>query len=139
MQAVREGSREAFFTSHENDGRFVSFYGDNHPDFAGIHFTGSTNTFHSMWKTVSNNLDKYKSYPRLVGETGGKDFVLAYKGSQSWSDVASKTGMAESSCKIRTGKLRKLGVNLPKFSRWTTVKHVDVAKLNAILEPNVDG
>ncbi len=51
----------------------------DHPELAGIHFTGSTSTFHSMWKTVSNNLDKYRSYPRMVGETGGKDFVLAYK------------------------------------------------------------
>ncbi len=46
--------------------------------FAGIHFTGSTPTFQSMWRTVANNLHKYKSYPRLVGETGGKDFIFAH-------------------------------------------------------------
>jgi len=46
--------------------------------FGGIHFTGSTATFQSMWKTVANNLSKYKSYPRIVGETGGKDFVFAH-------------------------------------------------------------
>jgi 1-pyrroline-5-carboxylate dehydrogenase len=45
---------------------------------AGIHFTGSTPVFHSLWKTVGNNLDRYVSYPRLVGETGGKDFVVAH-------------------------------------------------------------
>ena len=45
---------------------------------AGIHFTGSTPVFHSLWKTVGGNLDRYHSYPRLVGETGGKDFVLAH-------------------------------------------------------------
>ena len=45
---------------------------------AGIHFTGSTPVFHSLWKTVGNNLDRYTSYPRLVGETGGKDFVVAH-------------------------------------------------------------
>ena len=50
----------------------------NHPDFAGIHFTGSTEVFHSMWKQVGNNIAKYKSYPRLVGETGGKDFMIAH-------------------------------------------------------------
>ena len=48
------------------------------PDFAGIHFTGSTPVFHSMWNTAARNLPKYKSYPRLVGETGGKDFVLVH-------------------------------------------------------------
>jgi 1-pyrroline-5-carboxylate dehydrogenase len=48
------------------------------PQFAGIHFTGSTPVFQGMWKTVSANLPRYKSYPRLVGETGGKDFVFAH-------------------------------------------------------------
>jgi 1-pyrroline-5-carboxylate dehydrogenase len=48
------------------------------PDLAGIHFTGSTPTFHTMWKTVGNNIDKYKTYPRIVGETGGKDFIFVH-------------------------------------------------------------
>ena len=51
----------------------------SHPDFAGVHFTGSTPVFHSMWKTVGENISKYKGYPRLVGETGGKDFVLMHE------------------------------------------------------------
>ncbi len=51
----------------------------NHKDFAGIHFTGSTGVFQNIWKTVGNNIHKYRSYPRIVGETGGKDFVLAHK------------------------------------------------------------
>jgi 1-pyrroline-5-carboxylate dehydrogenase len=51
----------------------------NHPDFAGIHFTGSTGTFQYMWKTIGENISKYKTYPRIVGETGGKDFVVAHK------------------------------------------------------------
>ena len=50
----------------------------NHPDFAGIHFTGSTGVFQNIWKTIGNNIHKYKTYPRIVGETGGKDFVLAH-------------------------------------------------------------
>lgn len=49
-----------------------------HPDLAGIHFTGSTPTFQHLWQTVGNNLPSYKTYPRLVGETGGKDFVIAH-------------------------------------------------------------
>ena len=51
----------------------------NHPEFAGLHFTGSTAVFRQLWKTIGANIDKYKSYPRIVGETGGKDFVLAHK------------------------------------------------------------
>jgi len=50
-----------------------------HPDFAGIHFTGSTGVFQSIWKAIGENIQTYKSYPRIVGETGGKDFVLAHK------------------------------------------------------------
>src|SRR5579872_5895036 len=49
-----------------------------HPDFAGIHFTGSTGVFNQMWKTIGENMGLYRSYPRIVGETGGKDFVLAH-------------------------------------------------------------
>jgi len=51
----------------------------NHPDFAGVHFTGSTGVFNQMWATIGANMPKYKSYPRIVGETGGKDFVLIHK------------------------------------------------------------
>lgn len=51
----------------------------NHKDLGGIHFTGSTGTFQYLWKTVGENIAKYKSYPRIVGETGGKDFVVAHK------------------------------------------------------------
>jgi 1-pyrroline-5-carboxylate dehydrogenase len=48
------------------------------PDFAGLHFTGSTRTFKYLWRTIGENLDTYRSYPRIVGETGGKDFVVAH-------------------------------------------------------------
>ncbi len=51
----------------------------NHPDFGGVHFTGSTGVFNFMWKKIGANTDIYKSYPRVVGETGGKDFVIAHK------------------------------------------------------------
>ncbi len=50
-----------------------------HKDFTGLHFTGSTGVFKGIWKTIGNNIDKYKSYPRIVGETGGKDFIMAHK------------------------------------------------------------
>jgi 1-pyrroline-5-carboxylate dehydrogenase len=60
------------------DGIAVSEVALAHPDLAGIHFTGSTQTFQYLWRTVGENIDKYRSYPRIVGETGGKDFVVAH-------------------------------------------------------------
>jgi 1-pyrroline-5-carboxylate dehydrogenase len=50
----------------------------NHPDFAGLHFTGSTKVFQYLWGVIGKNISKYRSYPRIVGETGGKDFVIAH-------------------------------------------------------------
>ncbi len=61
------------------DGPTVGKVCFNHKDFAGVHFTGSTGVFNNMWKTIGENMSKYKSYPRIVGETGGKDFVIAHK------------------------------------------------------------
>ncbi|MBL1094268.1 L-glutamate gamma-semialdehyde dehydrogenase [Streptomyces sp. NPDC001739] len=60
------------------DGKDVSEVALTHPDLAGIHFTGSTKTFQYLWKTVGANIENYKTYPRLVGETGGKDFIVAH-------------------------------------------------------------
>lgn len=57
----------------------------NHKDFAGIHFTGSTEVFQNIWQTIGNNIHKYKSYPRIVGETGGKDFIMAHRSAEAKS------------------------------------------------------
>lgn len=51
----------------------------NHRDFAGVHFTGSTGVFNNMWETIGKNMPNYRTYPRIVGETGGKDFVMVHK------------------------------------------------------------
>ncbi|MFZ1410385.1 MAG: L-glutamate gamma-semialdehyde dehydrogenase [Micropruina sp.] len=59
-------------------GKEVSDIALAHPDLAGIHFTGSTRVFQQLWAQVGNNIANYRSYPRIVGETGGKDFVLAH-------------------------------------------------------------
>ena len=69
-----EGVINLLYTGGRETGEIVF----NHPDFAGIHFTGSTGVFQGFWKTIGENIAKYKSYPRIVGETGGKDFVLAH-------------------------------------------------------------
>jgi 1-pyrroline-5-carboxylate dehydrogenase len=60
------------------DGLDVSRVALQHPDLAGIHFTGSTKTFQHLWQTVGSNISGYRGYPRVVGETGGKDFVIAH-------------------------------------------------------------
>jgi 1-pyrroline-5-carboxylate dehydrogenase len=60
------------------DGLDVSKVALTHPDLAGIHFTGSTPTFQHLWRTIGENIASYRSYPRIVGETGGKDFVVAH-------------------------------------------------------------
>jgi 1-pyrroline-5-carboxylate dehydrogenase len=60
------------------DGPVVGDVVFNHPDFAGLHFTGSTGVFQHLWKTIGSNIEKYRTYPRVVGETGGKDFIIAH-------------------------------------------------------------
>ncbi len=61
------------------DGPTVGAACFTHPDFAGVHFTGSTGVFNYMWKQIGENISNYKSYPRIVGETGGKDFVMVHE------------------------------------------------------------
>jgi len=60
-------------------GSVISSVVMKHPDLGGIHFTGSNGTFNELWKSVAANLDRYRSYPRIVGETGGKDFIVVHK------------------------------------------------------------
>ena len=69
------------------DGPVIGEVVFSHPDFAGLHFTGSTGVFKSLWKQIGQNIHLYKTYPRIVGETGGKDFVLAHP-SASPAEVA---------------------------------------------------
>jgi 1-pyrroline-5-carboxylate dehydrogenase len=65
-------------------GQAVSNVALRHRDLAGIHFTGSTGTFQHLWRTVGENIAGYRGYPRLVGETGGKDFVIAHPSADPW-------------------------------------------------------
>lgn len=64
------------------DGPVAGDHVFKHPDFAGIHFTGSTGVFNHFWKSIGENIGRYKSYPRIVGETGGKDFVIAHSSAE---------------------------------------------------------
>ncbi len=76
---VPEGVINLVFVSGPTAGEVIF----NHPDFAGIHFTGSTGVFQTIWETIGTNIRKYKSYPRIVGETGGKDFIVAHNSSDA--------------------------------------------------------
>lgn len=79
MQLLEEaGMPPGVINMLPGDGLAVSEVVLNHPDLAGIHFTGSTPTFQKLWASVGGNLPSYRSYPRIVGETGGKDFIVAH-------------------------------------------------------------
>lgn len=79
MQIFKEaGIPDGVINFIPGSGSTISSVVLEHKDLAGIHFTGSTGTFNHLWKTVAKNLEKYRSYPRLVGETGGKDFIFAH-------------------------------------------------------------
>lgn len=80
MEVLREaGLPDGVINLIYADGPTVGEVVFNHPDFAGLHFTGSTKVFKQLWRTIGENIDKYRSYPRIVGETGGKDFVMVHK------------------------------------------------------------
>jgi 1-pyrroline-5-carboxylate dehydrogenase len=71
---VPDGVINLIFVSGPTAGNVIF----THPDFAGIHFTGSTGVFQNIWKTIGENIHRYKTYPRIVGETGGKDFIMVH-------------------------------------------------------------
>jgi len=91
----------------------------NHKDFAGLHFTGSTGVFKTLWKTIGNNIGKYKSYPRIVGETGGKDFIVAHQSADA-DQVA--TAMSRGAFEFQGQKCSAASrAYIPK-SLWPAVK-----------------
>ena len=101
----------------------------SHKDFGGIQFTGSTGVFNGMWKTIGENISKYKSYPRIVGETGGKDFVIAHK----------STDPKEISTALIRGAFEYQGQKCSAASRayipsnlWDEVKNNMIADLKSI-------
>ncbi|MDL2309252.1 L-glutamate gamma-semialdehyde dehydrogenase [Bacteroidales bacterium OttesenSCG-928-B11] len=80
MQIFKEaGLPDGVINFLPGSGAVISDTVFNSPDFAGVHFTGSTSTFNNFWRTIANNVEKYKTYPKIVGETGGKDFIFAHK------------------------------------------------------------
>ncbi|MBS1950119.1 MAG: Delta-1-pyrroline-5-carboxylate dehydrogenase [Cytophagales bacterium] len=101
----------------------------SHKDFGGIQFTGSTGVFNGMWKTIGENIAKYKSYPRIVGETGGKDFVIAHKSADA-RQVA--TGLVRGAFEYQGQKCSAASRAYIPSNLWEEVKKIMVEELKSI-------
>jgi 1-pyrroline-5-carboxylate dehydrogenase len=101
----------------------------SHKEFAGLHFTGSTAVFRSLWKTIGSNLEKYRSYPRIVGETGGKDFVVAH-GSANPLEVA--TALARGAFEFQGQKCSAASRAYVPRSIWNAIKDDFLAEVEGI-------
>lgn len=101
----------------------------SHKDFGGIQFTGGTRTFNSIWKTIGNNIGNYKSYPRIVGETGGKDFVLAHKSANA-KEVA--VGLARGAFEYQGQKCSAASRAYIPSNLWDDVKKYLVEDLKSM-------
>lgn len=100
-----------------------------HPDFAGLHFTGSTSVFQNMWKKIGENIHQYKTYPRIVGETGGKDFIMVHP---SANVDAVATAMVRGAFEYQGQKCSAASrVYVPK-SLWNNVREVMEKQLNTV-------
>lgn len=99
------------------------------PHLAGIHFTGSTEVFRTLWKGVAQNLDRYRSFPRLVGETGGKDFILAHA---SADPIAVATAVSRGGYEYQGQKCSAASRIYVPRSLWPTVRDRVIADLQAM-------
>lgn len=99
----------------------------NHAEFAGLHFTGSTGVFRHLWQTIGSNIAKYKSYPRIVGETGGKDFVVMHPSAHA-SEVA--TALARGAFEFQGQKCSAASRAYIPASKWEDVKRILVEQVN---------
>lgn len=99
-----------------------------HRDFAGLHFTGSTGVFRHMWKEIGMNIDKYRSYPRIVGETGGKDFVVAHN-SADVHEVA--TAISRGAFEFQGQKCSAASRGYVPQSIWADVKSILVDQVKS--------
>ena len=100
-----------------------------HPDFAGLHFTGSTGVFRHLWQEIGANIGNFKSYPRIVGETGGKDFVLAHSSSNVDEVV---TGLIRGAFEFQGQKCSAASRAYMPSSLWPEIKSKLIEHLNGI-------
>ncbi len=127
MQIFREaGLPDGVINLIFADGPEVGDVVFNHADFAGIHFTGSTKVFQEIWKTIGTNIHKYKSYPRIVGETGGKDFILVHP---SADVAASATAIVRGAFEYQGQKCSAASRTYIPKSLWPEVKKLMIRDL----------
>jgi 1-pyrroline-5-carboxylate dehydrogenase len=105
------------------------------PELAGIHFTGSTAVFNHMWRTVGENIDRYKNYPRIVGETGGKDFIVAHP-SADVDEVA--TAIVRGSFEYQGQKCSAASRVFAPSNLWPEIRERLVEKVGSLKVGNVD-
>ncbi|PIE50875.1 MAG: 1-pyrroline-5-carboxylate dehydrogenase [Flavobacteriales bacterium] len=101
----------------------------SHPDFAGLHFTGSTHVFQGMWKMIGNNIHNYKTYPRIVGETGGKDFIMVHP---SANVDAVATAMVRGAFEYQGQKCSAASRAYVPKSLWAKVKGAVESQLSTV-------
>src|ERR1700761_424098 len=111
------------------DGQAVSRVALSHPDLAGIHFTGSTGTFQHLWRTVGQNIQVFRDYPRLVGETGGKDFVIVHPSADPASIV---TTLVRGAFEYQGQKCSAASRAYLPASLWATVRDELIATTQSI-------
>lgn len=99
-----------------------------HKDFAGLHFTGSTNVFKQLWKDIASNIDSYRTYPRIVGETGGKDFVMVHK-SANPAEVA--TALSRGAFEFQGQKCSAASRAYIPSNLWPDVKRIFVEQVSS--------
>ena len=107
----------------------------NHPEFAGLHFTGSTTVFQQLWKTIGNNISNYNAYPRIVGETGGKDYVMVHPSANA-DEVA--TALLRGAFEYQGQKCSAASRAYIPESMWPAVKSKLVADLKTVKMGVVD-
>jgi 1-pyrroline-5-carboxylate dehydrogenase len=130
MQLLEEaGMPPGVINMLPGDGLDVSEVALAHPELAGIHFTGSTPTFQHLWKTVGNNIATYRSYPRIVGETGGKDFIVAHPSADP--DVV-RTAMIRGAFEFQGQKCSAASRAYVARSVWNKIKDQLVAETEGI-------
>ena len=104
-----------------------------HEDFAGLHFTGSTHVFKNLWKQIGNNIHSYNTYPRIVGETGGKDFIMVHKSAEA-KEVA--TAIVRGAFEFQGQKCSAASRAYIPSNLWDAVKTHVLEDLNSIKKEN---
>ncbi len=136
MQIFKEaGLPDGVINLVYGDGEMIGDVVFKHKDFAGLHFTGSTKVFQHLWKTVGENINLYKSYPRIVGETGGKDFVIAHKSADA---KALATALVRGSFEYQGQKCSAASRAYIPSNLWEEVKNYMIEDLKNIKMGSVE-